>query len=108
MGGAAWQISTTQPRSFNGLSRRSRSCQSGISRPSKTYVQTLAPTQANPQSAFHATFLAMQSAMDAILGALARPPKLIGQIQAGETAGGAQLRLHEPLYAVATRPTRRR
>ncbi len=38
--------------------------------------------QSNPYTTFHAAFQAIQSTAEAILGALARPPKLISQISA--------------------------
>lgn len=48
----------------------------------EAYAAALQPSQSNPYAAFHATALAMQSTIDAILIALARPPKLINQISA--------------------------
>jgi hypothetical protein len=44
------------------------------------YVRALAPTTVNPYSILHSTLLALQSTIDAILSALARPPRLINQI----------------------------
>lgn len=46
----------------------------------ETYVRALAPTTVNPYSTLHSTLLALQSTIDAILSALARPPRLINQI----------------------------
>lgn len=43
-------------------------------------MRTLAPTTVNPYSTLHSTLLALQSTIDAILSALARPPRLINQI----------------------------
>lgn len=46
----------------------------------ETYVRALSPATANPYTIFHSSFLALQSTIDAILAALARPPRLINQI----------------------------
>ncbi|KAJ0121101.1 hypothetical protein J7T55_008262 [Diaporthe amygdali] len=46
----------------------------------ETYVRALSPTTVNPYSTLHSTLLALQSTIDAILSALARPPRLINQI----------------------------
>lgn len=46
----------------------------------EAYVRTLAPLQSNPYAVFHASYLALQSTVDAIIAALARPPRLINQI----------------------------
>ncbi|POS76825.1 hypothetical protein DHEL01_v204773 [Diaporthe helianthi] len=46
----------------------------------ETYVRALAPTTVNPYSTLHSTLLALQSTIDAILSALARPPRIINQI----------------------------
>jgi hypothetical protein len=46
----------------------------------ETYVRALAPTTVSPYSTLHSTLLALQSTIDAILSALARPPRLINQI----------------------------
>ncbi|KAI0142747.1 hypothetical protein GGR57DRAFT_377265 [Xylariaceae sp. FL1272] len=46
-----------------------------------TYVQTLAPPASNPSQAFHASFLSLQSTVQAMISALSRPPQLISQIK---------------------------
>lgn len=43
-------------------------------------MRALSPTTANPYATFHASLLALQSTIDAILAALTRPPRLINQI----------------------------
>ena len=47
-----------------------------------TYAGTLVPMQSNPHVLFHASLLAIQSTIDAILSALSRPSKLISQLSA--------------------------
>ncbi|KAL8325567.1 hypothetical protein RB597_008702 [Gaeumannomyces tritici] len=45
------------------------------------YASAMAPPTISPQMSFHAAFLAVQSTIEAILAALARPHKLISQIE---------------------------
>ncbi|KLU83487.1 hypothetical protein MAPG_02547 [Magnaporthiopsis poae ATCC 64411] len=45
------------------------------------YVNAMAPPTISPQMIFHGAFLAIQSTIEAILAALARPHKLINQIE---------------------------
>lgn len=46
------------------------------------YVQALAQPTFSPQAVFHTAFLAVHNSIEAILGALARPHRLISQIDA--------------------------
>ncbi|KAJ2903339.1 hypothetical protein MKZ38_010090 [Zalerion maritima] len=47
----------------------------------ETWVRTLDLTQANPHATLHSTFLALQSTVQALLFALAKPPAIITQIK---------------------------
>ncbi|KAI0485223.1 VPS9 domain-containing protein [Xylariaceae sp. FL0804] len=53
-----------------------------------TYAQTLCPpsSQAHPHNVLHGHFLALQSTIQAMLAALARPPQLVAQIAASRRA----------------------
>ncbi|KEY67348.1 hypothetical protein S7711_09478, partial [Stachybotrys chartarum IBT 7711] len=50
----------------------------------ETYVRALIPTQHNPRVAFHGTMLAIQSSVQALLAALARPATVIEHIGAAK------------------------
>ncbi|KAI1073403.1 VPS9 domain-containing protein [Whalleya microplaca] len=50
------------------------------------YVRTIAPPQSNPSSQFHASLLALQSTMQAMLSSLSRPPQLVAQISSSRRA----------------------
>ncbi|KAL7811578.1 hypothetical protein V8C26DRAFT_408382 [Trichoderma gracile] len=50
----------------------------------EVFVRAMAPVQHNPQVVFHTTLLAIQSTVQALLSALARPTNLIGQITAAK------------------------
>ncbi|KAI0521235.1 hypothetical protein F5B22DRAFT_634644 [Xylaria bambusicola] len=52
----------------------------------ETYIKTLAPPATNPQHIFHASILALQSTIQAMLTALSRPPHLIAQISLARKA----------------------
>ncbi|KAK7737510.1 hypothetical protein SLS53_006583 [Cytospora paraplurivora] len=65
----------------------------------ETYVRALTPTTLNPHAIFHSSLLAQQSTIEAILTALARPPRLINQINASR-------RTVERNYSSLSRSTR--
>ncbi|KAI0002783.1 VPS9 domain-containing protein [Xylariaceae sp. FL0662B] len=50
------------------------------------YVRTLMPPQSNPSCQFQASFLALQSTMQAMLSSLSRPPQLVAQISSSRRA----------------------
>ncbi|KAH6970807.1 hypothetical protein BKA56DRAFT_495675 [Ilyonectria sp. MPI-CAGE-AT-0026] len=48
------------------------------------YVRAIMPTQSNAQGILHATFLALQSTVQALLASLSRPPAIISQMRAAK------------------------
>jgi hypothetical protein len=48
----------------------------------EAFARCLQPAASNPHAAFHAGFLAIQSTIEAMLGALGRPSRLVSQITA--------------------------
>ncbi|KJZ73281.1 hypothetical protein HIM_07285 [Hirsutella minnesotensis 3608] len=50
----------------------------------ESYVRAMAPTQTGPQPALHATLLAIQCTVQALLSSLSRPTMLIGKIWAAK------------------------
>ncbi|KAI1825967.1 hypothetical protein F4861DRAFT_546888 [Xylaria intraflava] len=52
----------------------------------EAYINTLAPPATNPPHIFHASTLALQSTIQALLTALSRPPQLIAQIVSARKA----------------------
>ncbi|KAH9886848.1 VPS9 domain-containing protein [Xylariomycetidae sp. FL2044] len=52
----------------------------------QAYAHTLAPPFSNPSQAFHTSFLALQSTIQAMLASLSRPAQLITQINASRKA----------------------